>query len=228
MIELEFEEELYDILDKYDNNWRKEPLDSDEVDKLVEHLRSQLDLINGNITKDEYIGEECGIEKETIYKKLDSIKKGEQLDFNIFADVREYKNYVKLGRNSKERLQILIMCYVDNPTIEELNSWTINKFAEYVKETDDEKFYEQDILEINKCVELINEDILKESEIMSDKWKETSSTYRFLKDIVEDMSWGETDIEYDIDKSINEIMEDDYLWDNFYNELYSDLVEKGE
>lgn len=61
---------------------------------------------------------------------------------------------------------------------------------------------------------------------MSDKWKETSSTYKFLKDTIEDMTCGETDIEYDIDKSIDKIIEDDYLWDNFYNELYSNLVEK--
>ena len=44
------------ILDLYtDNDWREEPLDSDEVDRLVKHLKNQLELINGNITKEEYI-----------------------------------------------------------------------------------------------------------------------------------------------------------------------------
>ena len=85
------------------------------------------------------------------------------------------------------------------------------------------------MVEIRKCIDLINEkEVLEESNIMSDKWKETSSTYKFLKSVIEDINCGETDIEYDIDKSIDKIMEDDYLWDNFYNDLYSDLVEKGE
>lgn len=55
MEELEFETELYSILDKYtDNSWQNEALDSDEVEMLVEHLRNQLNLINGNITNEEY------------------------------------------------------------------------------------------------------------------------------------------------------------------------------
>ena len=52
---MEFEKQLLEILDIYtEKDWRNEPLDSDEVDKLVEHLRNQLDLINGNITDEEY------------------------------------------------------------------------------------------------------------------------------------------------------------------------------
>lgn len=78
-------------------------------------------------------------------------------------------------------------------------------------------------------MDLINEkEVLKENDIMSDKWKETSSTYKFLKDIIEDMTCEESDIEYDIDKSIDKIMYDDYLWDDFYNKLYGNLVKKGE
>lgn len=52
---LEFGTELIKILDIYtENSWKNEPLDSDEVDRLVEHLKNQLDLINGNITDEEY------------------------------------------------------------------------------------------------------------------------------------------------------------------------------
>lgn len=52
---LQFGEELIKILDIYtEKDWRNEPLDSDEVDRLVKHLKNQLDLINGNITKSEY------------------------------------------------------------------------------------------------------------------------------------------------------------------------------
>jgi ribosomal protein S6 len=55
--ELMFEDELYSILDKYNDggiDWREEPLDGDDVDRLVEHLRNELNLINGNITEEEY------------------------------------------------------------------------------------------------------------------------------------------------------------------------------
>lgn len=46
---------LYDILDVYtDNNWENEPLDEDEIDSLVEFLKLKLNLINGNITTEEY------------------------------------------------------------------------------------------------------------------------------------------------------------------------------
>lgn len=50
-----FEEELIKILDEYtEQEWQDEPLDGDEVDILVEHLRNRLNLLNGNITKEEY------------------------------------------------------------------------------------------------------------------------------------------------------------------------------
>lgn len=52
---MEFEKELIDILNAYtDGEWTNEPLDGDEVDRLVETLRNELNLLNGNITKDEY------------------------------------------------------------------------------------------------------------------------------------------------------------------------------
>ena len=53
MQELQFEEELYKILDIYTENGEFD-LDGDEVDALVEHLRNQLNLIYGNITNEEY------------------------------------------------------------------------------------------------------------------------------------------------------------------------------
>lgn len=52
---LEYDEVLYNILDEYTNeNWGNEPLDGDEVDRLTEFLRAKLNLINGNITQEEY------------------------------------------------------------------------------------------------------------------------------------------------------------------------------
>lgn len=51
--------------------------------------------------------------------------------------------------------------------------------------------------------------------------------YRYLKELIEDISAGD-DIEYDIDKSIEQILDDDNLWDEFYNNINADLVKKGE
>ena len=53
--DLEFYDELEQILNTYSEDWEKEPLDGDEVDKLVEILRKQLNVINGNITMKEYL-----------------------------------------------------------------------------------------------------------------------------------------------------------------------------
>ena len=52
--------------------------------------------------------------------------------------------------------------------------------------------------------------------------------YRYLRELIEDISTGETDIEYDIDKSIEQILDDDNLWNEFYNNINADLVKKGE
>lgn len=52
---MEYDDHLYGILDVYtDSSWGDEPLDEDEVDKLTEFLRLKLNLINGNITEEEY------------------------------------------------------------------------------------------------------------------------------------------------------------------------------
>lgn len=95
---MEYEKELIDILNIYSEfTWKKEPLDGDEVDRLVEHLRNQLNLINGNITQEEYDklegmldnteDEECGeIETdEIVYNEL-PIKNLAQLSYSIYQD----------------------------------------------------------------------------------------------------------------------------------------------
>ena len=51
--------------------------------------------------------------------------------------------------------------------------------------------------------------------------------YRYLRELIEDMQDSE-DIEYDIDKSIEQILDDNKLWDEFYNNINADLVKKGE
>lgn len=51
--------------------------------------------------------------------------------------------------------------------------------------------------------------------------------YRYLRELIEDMQDSE-DIKYDIDKSIEQILDDDNLWNEFYNNINADLVKKGE
>ena len=51
--------------------------------------------------------------------------------------------------------------------------------------------------------------------------------YRYLRELIEDMQDSE-DIKYDIDKSIEQILDDDKLWDEFHTNLYADLVKKEE
>ena len=86
---MEYEKELIDILNIYSEfTWKKEPLDGDEVDRLVEHLRNQLNLINGNITQEEYDkDEECGkiATDEIVYNEL-PIKNLAQLSYSIYQD----------------------------------------------------------------------------------------------------------------------------------------------
>lgn len=49
---MQFDTELIQILDKYSHfEWREEPLDGDEVDRLVNILRNDLNLLNGNLTR---------------------------------------------------------------------------------------------------------------------------------------------------------------------------------
>lgn len=51
----EYNKALYEILDTYtENSWEDKPLDGDEVDRLIEILKAKLNLINGNITQEEY------------------------------------------------------------------------------------------------------------------------------------------------------------------------------
>lgn len=94
---------------------------------------------------------------EKVRDLLDNIKNGNEIDFNIMVEIQSWEQYVRLGKTKKERLQILIMCYVVNPTLEILNNWTLENLLDYIEETDDKEFYEKDMKEINKCVDLINE-----------------------------------------------------------------------
>lgn len=64
--DLQFYNELSNILNIYMEDWEEEPLDGDEVDRLIKILKNQLNLINGNITMQEYLNKENDIEKQDI------------------------------------------------------------------------------------------------------------------------------------------------------------------
>ena len=53
-MELEFGDRLGEIIKKYKEG-SDEALDGDEVDRLTEHLRNQINLIEGNVTEEEYL-----------------------------------------------------------------------------------------------------------------------------------------------------------------------------
>jgi len=48
-----FGEAIYNIIGLYKGD-NTEPLDGDEVDVMVEHLRNEINLFEGNITTEEY------------------------------------------------------------------------------------------------------------------------------------------------------------------------------
>lgn len=62
--------------------------------------------------------------------------------------------------------------------------------------------------------------------MLGENFKKTT-IYKYLKELIEDIQDSD-DIEYDIDKSIERILDDDNLWNEFYNNINTDLVKKGE
>jgi len=50
-----FEVELQMIIDKWNEGHEDEPMDGDEVDKLIDHLRLKMNFMQGNITFQEYL-----------------------------------------------------------------------------------------------------------------------------------------------------------------------------
>lgn len=75
-IEAGFYDELRLIVNQYKESSGDEPLDGDEVDKLVEHLRNGINLMEGNLTEDEYLELEekghDGVIKICVENNLDS------------------------------------------------------------------------------------------------------------------------------------------------------------
>lgn len=90
---LEFGEELSKIISIY-RDGSEDALDGDEVDGLVEHLRNQANLMEGNITEDEYEELEDLIHyspslvqfnEEKIKSQYDDFSKDKKYTYDVFV-----------------------------------------------------------------------------------------------------------------------------------------------
>ena len=93
-------------------------------------------------------------DKEKVYFLLEDIADGkEDTTYEIETGFEDFHKYVDLGNTKKECLQIFMMCYMSNPTLEELEEWTLQDILNYIEETDE--YYKEDLEHIIKCVKII-------------------------------------------------------------------------
>lgn len=126
-------------------------------------------------------------EKQYVYDKLTNIKnRVEDADYEIYADFKDFSDYVELGTTPKEKLQIFIMLYVASPTLNELENWTLRHLIDYIKETDE--YYNEDLIYINDCKNLIKiqENSLQYIQKCEQKIKNAKTTDK-MKEIVKEM-----------------------------------------
>jgi hypothetical protein len=94
--------------------------------------------------------------EETTYH----LKKLQQNDtkhiYEIETDFETFVEYVKQGRNAKEKLQIFMMCYMATPSVDELNTWTLQKLLDYIEKTNE--YYDKDKRYIDACVKEITKE----------------------------------------------------------------------
>lgn len=73
---------------------------------------------------------------------------------DILCDISQWYKIIEKETDLKKRTQLFIRCYVDRPTEDEIENWTLQKLVDYIKETDD--MWEQDLPYIRKCYLLCN------------------------------------------------------------------------
>ncbi len=79
----------------------------------------------------------------------------EDIRFDIETSVLNFVECVKLGTTFEERKMILMMCYVNDVTLDELLRWSLDEVANYIATTDD--YYENDKYIFEECYRLIRE-----------------------------------------------------------------------
>ena len=92
--------------------------------------------------------------KRVILNNLDKIHR-EDSDgcYEIELSFKDYPSAIRLGRNGRERLQIFMMCYLSEPTREELMNWDLDTLLNWIGTTDD--YFDADKPIIDECVRLI-------------------------------------------------------------------------
>ena len=94
--------------------------------------------------------------QEEVAEKLRHIRERiTDYDYEIQTSLYAFPEYVKEGKTYKERVQILIMCYMFCPDLYELETWKLDNIIDYIIETNED--YEIDKPYIDRCVELIKE-----------------------------------------------------------------------
>ena len=91
-----------------------------------------------------------------IKNNLISLENNEDINYEVEASFTDFPDILK-EINPKDRLKGFMMLYMANPKIDELNNMTLNELIDYIRETDE--YYEEDKEYIDKCIELINENI---------------------------------------------------------------------
>lgn len=91
--------------------------------------------------------------RKQVLSRLEDFEADTDRDYGIDASFKDFASYVKLGTTFNERLQILIMCYMARPQLDELATMSVTDVYQYIKETD--YYFKQDKKYLRKCFKLI-------------------------------------------------------------------------
>lgn len=117
--DLEFGKQLIEILDIYtDKEWADEPLDENEVNDLLKVLEKQLNLINGNITEEEYIEDNPIVDNEVILDRLEDMQENTEIYtttdiLNIVCYLEDMSLYEEIKRKIENKEIGVENCYTN-------------------------------------------------------------------------------------------------------------------
>lgn len=117
--DLEFGKQLIEILDIYtDKEWADEPLDENEVNDLLKVLEKQLNLINGNITEEEYMEDNPIVDNEVILDRLEDMQENTEIYtttdiLNIVCYLEDMSLYEEIKRKIENKEIGVENCYTN-------------------------------------------------------------------------------------------------------------------
>lgn len=88
---------------------------------------------------------------EYIKSNLEKAKNNVEYDYTVENYLENYKDILNCFEYADERLKALIMLYVVNPTLEEVNSWDLQRLKDYIYDTVDDIYVER----YNKLFDII-------------------------------------------------------------------------